>query len=300
VGRKPHLPEEELVQAVLVLPLEAKVEKAFRRVLATLGGPWRPARRGRPPLRTSKDYALALFVRAFYGWSYREAQAVLRVPRSCLNWAFKRLRVAWVRALIARTAQRLRKQFAVTCGILDSTGVSLSSSGAKRLFYRPYWKLHALVEYAPWAHRVWFAAAKPTRGNVADVVVGKQLLDGAPPSTLYADRGYDAESLYRIAYACGWRINMQQRKCAARRTGIRGRVWRSYDEVKRKKYRGRVEAAFGGFANRYASRIKERLACTRRRACLMWAVAHNIRTLAKASSALIYWTVSDSGRQAQA
>ena len=74
---------------------------------------------------------------------------------------------------------------------------------------------------------------------------------------------------------------MQQRKNAASRRGIRGRVWRSYDDRKRRKYQGTIEAAFGGFANRYASRISEKKTSTRRRACELWAAAHNIRTMAK-------------------
>ena len=284
------------MKAATVLPVEAGVEKIFRRVFAAVGGPWKRARRGRKPLREPCEYARALFVRSFYGWSYRTAAAVLRVPRSCLHWAFKRLQAAWVNALVEHTAAALRRSNAVECAILDSTGVSLQPAGCKRNgLPRPVWKLHALVEYAPQAHKLWFAAARATRGNVADVVVGKALLGGAPPSELYADKAYDAEALYRLAFKRGWRVNMQQRRCCASRTGVRGRVWRSYNDEKRRKYRGRIEAAFGGFANRYASRIAERLAGTRTCACLLWCVAHNVRTLAKTANsfiALIYWTLS--------
>mgnify|MGYP001557791983 FL=1 len=256
-------------------------------MLAAVGEPWRLARTGRPPLRRPKEYALALFCRSFWGWTFREAGCVLKIPKTCLHWASKRLQAAWVKALIQRTAERLRSLYTAKCAILDSTGVSLHGAGFKRRFERrKHFKLHGFVEYSPWAHRIWFAAVKVTSSRVHDVRAGRRMLGEAPPSELYGDKAFDAKSLYKLAYELGWIICMQQRKTAASRRGIRGKVWRSYDDAKRKKYRGRVEAAFGGFANRYGSRINEKLTSTRRRACEMWALAHNIRTLAK--SALNY------------
>ncbi len=281
------------MQPVLELPLPQGAEKAFRRVLAIVGEPWRRAKTGRPPKRTPRDYALALFARAYWSWTLREAECVLRIPKSCLHWASKRLTLAWVQALVASTAQRLRRQFRVKCVILDSTGVSLRSNGFKRRARRrAHWKLHVIAEHAPWAHRTWFAFATATRGAVHDVTVGRRLLGKAPPPPeLYADKAYDDKKFYKLAFKHGFTPCMQQRKNAASRHGVRGRVWRSYDDRKRKSFRGRVEAPFGGFANRYASRINERLTSTRRRACLSWCVAHNVRSLAKslASAFLHLW-----------
>ena len=227
-------------------------------------------------------YALALFVRSFYGFSYRTAAAILKIPKSCLQWAFCKLQSAWVSALVERAAENLRSAYKVKCAILDSTGIVLRAFGYKRRFQRrPYWKLHAIAEHAPWAHKIWFAAAKATRGFVHDVVIGRQLLEKAPPAELYGDRAYDDKKLFKLALQLGFDPIMQQRRNAASRRGIRGVIWMNYDDAKRRKYRGRIEAMFGGFANRYGSRISERKTGTRRRACLMWAVAHNVRTLAK-------------------
>jgi hypothetical protein len=270
------------VVPVLGIPLDDRVVKAFRRVYAAVGEPWRLAKTGRPPKRRPDEYALALFARSFWGWTFREAACILKVPKTCLHWASKRLALAWVRALVERTALDLREKFVVKCRIADSTGVSVHSSGFKRRFQRrAYWKLHAIVDYAPWAHKLWFSVARATRGAVHDVVIGRRLLEKTPPSELYADKAYDDKKFYKIAFKHGFTPCMQQRKNAARRTGVRGKIWRSYDDRKRKKYRGRIEAAFGGFANRYHSRINERKTSTRRRACEMWAITHNIRTLAK-------------------
>ena len=267
---------------VLELPVPKQVEKVFRRVLAAVGEPWRLAKTGRPPKRRPREYALALFVRSFWGWTFREAECVLRVPKSCLHWAAKRLKTAWVLALVERTAENLRKAFKVKCVILDSTGVSVRSAGYKRRAKRrQFWKLHGITEYAPWAHRTWFASVRATTGRVHDVKIGRKLLEKAPPNDLYADKAYDDKKFYKLAFKQGFKPCMQQRKNTASRTGIRGKVWRSYNDRKRKKYRGRVEAPFGGFANRYASRINEKLTSTRRRACTFWAAAHNTRTLAK-------------------
>ena len=267
---------------VLNLPLEPQIEKTFRRLLAAIGEPWKPAKTGRPPKRRPREYALALFCRAFWKWSFREAECILKIPKTCLQWASRRLQSAWVSALIERTAERLRSACKVKCAILDSTGVSVRGFGFKRRFQRrPYWKLHAIAEYAPRAHKIWFAAAKATRGFVHDVVAGRQLLEKAPPADLYGDMAYDDKKLFRLALRLGFRPCMQQRKNSASRRGIRGVIWRNYDDAKRRKYRGRIEAMFGGFANRYCSAISEKKTSTRRRACLLWAVAHNVRTMAK-------------------
>ncbi|MFH1751102.1 MAG: hypothetical protein ABH863_05465, partial [Candidatus Micrarchaeota archaeon] len=84
------------------MPLEPQIEKTFRRILAAVGEPWRLAKRGRKPKRSPKEYALALFARSFYGFSYRTAAAVLKIPKSCLQWAFCKLKSAWIAALVER------------------------------------------------------------------------------------------------------------------------------------------------------------------------------------------------------
>ena len=80
---------------------------------------------------------------------------------------------------------------------------------------------------------------------------------------------------------------MRQRKNCEWNRGLRGRVLREYDDSEYRALRGRVEAPFGGFARRYASRLHERLASTRKIACLLWAVAHNVRTIARTVKS--YW-----------
>lgn len=85
---------------VLEIPLNAKVEKTFHRLIAVIGEPWKTLKRGRPPERQPFDYALALFAKAFYNWSYHTAEAILEIPKSCLQWAFTKLSNAWVQALV--------------------------------------------------------------------------------------------------------------------------------------------------------------------------------------------------------
>ena len=283
--------------SVLNNPLPVPALKAFRRVLAAVGEPWRLARRGRPPKRKPRAYALALFVKAYWGWALREAECVLRIPKSSLHWASKRLRDAWVRALVARTAARLRREHAAACSILDSTGVSWSPLGCKRRFERrPYGQLHAMVEYAPKAHAVWFSDAIATASPRGDAPMGERLLASEHAlrlrccwRTKVTTRFRCTASLFGVGGACA---------CASARTasgtaacewnrGLRGRVLREYDDDEYRALRGRVEAPFGGFARRYASRLHERLASTRKTACLLWVVAHNVRTIARTIRS--YW-----------
>jgi len=64
--------------------------------------------------------------------TYRAAEELLGIPKTCLHWAFQRLEQAWVRALIKRTSWRLERELESDSQALDSTGVSLSANGFKR------------------------------------------------------------------------------------------------------------------------------------------------------------------------
>ncbi len=163
--------------------------RTFRRLLKAAGEPFRKARRGRPFKRAPKRYALYLAIRAMFGWSLREAEAILAL-------------------IFPRTDH------------------------------------------------------------------------------LLADRGYDAEALYRLAYRKGWKICMKQRKPFESRFGLRGKVLSSFSLETYCAFRGRVESIFGGFANRYASLVRERLVPARSKASLWWCVAHNLRVLMRLQSAL--------------
>jgi len=264
------------------IPLSDNVFMSFRRALRATGLPWKRSKRGRPPDHSSKKFAWALFVRAFYGWSYRVTEAVMSIPRSCLHWAFMRAPMAWIKRLTTLTVVFLRQKKQAVCGIMDSTGVGVSAPGFKRKgLRRPYWKMHALVEYCPGF--VWFVDSKGTPGYKADITIGRKLLaeNDLDAEWLFADKGYDDKKFYKQAYKKGLTPIMQQRSFAASRKGVRGKVWRDYNNALRKRYRGMVETPFGGFANRYASRIGERKTKTRRISIQFRALAHNIRTLAK-------------------
>jgi len=272
------------VDAVLVFPVSKQVEKAFRRVLAAVGEPWRLAKRGRKPKRSPKDYSLALFARSFYGFSYRTASAILGIPKSCLHWAFQRLQQPWVQALVTNTCSRLERELQSDSQVLGSTGVSLSANGFKRkALCDSFLKLHALTAYSRKHRAIWFVKAKVTTKHVHDVKPGMQFVQTTPlASTLLGDKAYDSSGLYRLAFKRGLHVCMRQRKNCEWNRGLRGRVYKQYDDWFYKSERGRVEAAFGGFANRYGSRVLEKKFATQTLACLLWAVAHNIRTIAKA------------------
>ena len=277
-------------------PLEKGVVKAFRRFLGQVGDPWRLAGFGRPPKRRPSEYAFALFVKVARDLSYRTAECLLGIPRSSLHWAFKRLPLAWLRQLLVCSAALLRKLVKPKCGILDSTGVSLTGFGCtRRSEWKDFWKLHVLAEYAPQASAVWVACAKPTSKHAADVVVGRKLLaESPPPTTLFGDKAYDDRKLFALAYRQGWRVCMQQRKTSLSLVGLRGRVWRDYDNDLRKRYRGMVETIFAAFSKRHSSRINERLSTTRAKTLLFWCINHNTRTTnkIKTTTLLIYWTLS--------
>lgn len=275
-------------------PLDKKILKTFYRFVGRVGNPWTIAGFGRPPKRQPKEYGLTLFVKGFYGWSYRVASAVLGIPRSSLHWAFKRLKKEWLQSLLRFSSVWLRGSLKPVAGILDSTGISLTSFGfTRKTIHKNHWKLHCFVEYTPGF--VWVAQAKPTPGNTADVVVGRELLANTSfPTTLFGDKAYDDKKLFRMAYRKGWKVCMQQRRTSLSFKGLRGKVWRDYDDEARKHFRSRIETIFAGFANRYSSQIRERLTSTRTKILLLWCVSHNMRTINKIKTiiTLTYWTVS--------
>jgi hypothetical protein len=71
-----------------------------------------------------------------------------------------------------------------------------------------------------------------------------------------------------------------------------GRVLKKYNDETHNNFRRRVESPFGGFAKRYHSIIEEQKPNTHICASLLWALVHNVRTLAKTLTRLNYWTVS--------
>ena len=66
--------------AATVLLISKRVEKAFLRVLKAVGEPWKLSRRGRKPLRSPRQYALALFAKAFYGSTCNNASTGHAAP----------------------------------------------------------------------------------------------------------------------------------------------------------------------------------------------------------------------------
>jgi hypothetical protein len=225
-----------------------------------------------------------------FGWSLREAEAILalifpRTDHSCLYWASAKLPSRYLQMLIEGASRLIELKCAPDASILDSTGVELS------LLHKEgqYRKLHVLAHYCRAKRAVWIAKARETDRGTADITIGLQLLSEVPPpqgGLLLADRGYDAEALYRLAYRKGWKICMKQRKPFESRFGLRGKVRSSFSLETYRAYRGRVESIFGGFANRYASLVRERLASARSKASRWWCVSHNLRVLMKLQSAL--------------
>jgi hypothetical protein len=225
-----------------------------------------------------------------FGWSLREAETILglvfrRTDHSCLHWAAKKLPASYLQMLIESASKLIELKCAPDASILDSTGVELS------LLHKEgqYRKLHVLAHYCRAKRAVWIAKARETDRGTADITIGLQLLSQVPPpkgGLLLADRGYDAKSLYRLAFRKGWKICMKQRKPFESLRGLRGKVLSSFSLDVYRAFRGRVESIFGGFANRYASLVRERLASAREKASLWWCVSHNMRVLMRLRSAL--------------
>ena len=98
-----------------------------------------------------------------------------------------------------------------------------------------------------------------------------------PAGKLFADSAYDAEETFELSFEKGLtpiikpRIN--SKKGFFRKKARRAWSKRAYD-----KYRSRVETVFAGSQARNHNTVRERRVATRRRAVVLLAVAHNLRT----------------------
>lgn len=175
--------------------------------------------------------------------------------------------------------------------VTDSTGVETDryrkrGKGLKTVQEHEFLKLHMLASYSREAGLVPIPAARVTRSKAHNSPQFKRLLENfrGEDEFLLGDSAYDAGKNFELARNHGLKPVIKLKNI--RTKGLLRRQAARDFERNRELYRmrGVGEAPFGGFATRYNSQTRCRLARTRRADSLLMAVAHDVRTYVRAQA----------------
>ena len=256
--------------------------------------PWPRARRGRPPKFSARRHAAICLTARCLDLTYREVEGqaplFLRetIDHSTVGWALKRLRVNYVRLLLAVLRRELQRSLRCELYVVDTTGISTPRLRRRRKAFktlreREFLKLHVLLGYSRQASALVVAASRVTKASVTDGSQLGYLLRGlrARGEPLLADAAYDSRRNLELAAKHSFRPVFKPRSFE-----FHGLFWKQKlreFERDRKLYRQRgiAEALFAGLANRYGSRTRCKRVRTKTTGILLTLVAHNLRTLAR-------------------
>ena len=268
-----------------------EIFKLCSRVARRLGPPWKVSRRGRPPKFHPTEHAAVCIYRKCSCPTFRgaEGDTVLlldtRIDHVTIWWAFQRIPVIYFERALELLYELISKLFKCEIFVTDSTGVETDRyrkrrKGLKTVQEHEFLKLHMLAGYSREAGLVPIPAAKVTRGEAHDSPQFKRLLknfwgEGEP---LLSDSAYDAGKNFELARKHGLKPVIKLRNIKPKGL-LRKQAARDF-ERNRELYRmqGVGEASFGGFAIKYNSRTRCRLARTKRADSLLMAIAHDVRT----------------------
>ena len=274
---------------------KSEVFKLCSRVASALDPPWQVSERGRPPKFRPELYASVGIFRKYFGSSLRAAEGEaplligLRMDHATIWWGLQRMPIAYFERALELLYGLIAKLFKCEIFVTDSTGVETDRYQERRRALktgpeREFVKLHVLEGYSRQAGLVPIVAAKVTRGYAHDSPQFKRLLKnfrgGGEP--LLGDSAYDAAKNFELARRHGFEPVIKLRNIGPKGL-LRRQAARDFDRNRELyRMRGVGETPFGGFAVRYGSRTRCRLPKTRAIDSLLMAIAHNLRTYARA------------------
>ena len=271
-----------------------EVFKVCLRVSSKLGPPWQISKRGRPPTIHPTMHAAICIFRKCFGSSFRGAASDMsslgvRVDHVTIWWALWRIPLSYFERALGLLYELIAELFKCVLFITDSTGIETDRyrkrrRGLKNVKEHEFLKLHMLAGYSREAGLTPILSARVTRGEAHDSPQFEKLLKnfqgrGEP---LLGDSAYDAGKNFELARKHGLRPLIKLRDIEPK--GLLRRQAAHDFEQNRELYRmrGVGEAPFGGFAIRYNSQTRCRLAHMRRADSLLMAVAHDVRTYMRA------------------
>lgn len=272
-----------------------EIFKICSRVVSILGPPWQVSKRGRLPKFRPELYAAMGIFRKYFGSSLRAAEGEtplligLRMDHATIWWGLQRMPIVYFERALELLYELIAKLFKCEIFITDSTGVETDRYQERRRALktcpeREFVKLHVLEGYSREAGLVPIVAARVTQGQAHDSPQFKCLLKkfrgGGEP--LLGDSAYDAAKNFELAKRHGFEPVIKLKNIGLKGL-LRRQAARDFDRNRELyRMRGVGEAPFGGFAVRYESRTRCRLLKTRAIDSLLMAIAHNLRTYARA------------------
>ena len=269
-------------------------KQVFETVLsrvARLPPPWHKHKRGRPYRTQPREYAALLVVARLNDWSTRQIEAISdyllgrAIDHASAAWALAKVLPGYLELLIKQVYNAIVGSLTQLFHVGDSTGVRTDRTRIVERVFRQGkeiedLKLHVLATWLPKRHAIAIATASCTRGERHDSPALRELLQRTQLRSgkkLLLDRAYDGEKNFELAFEMNL-IPLIKRRANSRRGFYRRKAAKYWNECIYQKQRSRVETVFAGTQARNGNRVCERLTRTRRRAVVLLAVAHNLRT----------------------
>ena len=274
-----------------------EVFKLCSRVARKLGPPWQVSKRGRPPTFHPTEHAAVCIYRKCSCPTFRDAEGdtglllSTRIDHVTIWWAFQRIPVIYFERALELLYELTTELFRCEIFVTDSTGVETDRyrkrrKGLKTVQEHEFLKLHMLAGYSREAGLVPIPAARVTRGEAHDSPQFKRLLENfqGAGEPLLGDSAYDAGKNFELARKHGLKPVIKLRNIKTKGL-LRRQAVRDFEQNRELyRMRGVGEAPFGGFATKYNSRTRCRLARTRRADSLLMTVAHDVRTYMRAQA----------------
>lgn len=253
------------------------VWKETRRVVSRTGPSWKKKKRGRPYKHGPRLQTSLILYESYFDLTLREAEghaallAKTAIDHSTIGRAYRRTAECYLLTLLRLLHAKLNSGDVVL--MTDSTGISTDyKTGEER---REPVKLSILAAYNRKHRRLTIANACVSKEG-PDFQLLERLLVPGRGQVLLADRGYDSEANFKLAYRLGYVPLIKQRSISYH-GHYRGKARRIFDEYAYRN-RGIIEGAFARIEKLYSSRTRFILPHNRAVHLLCLCISHNIRT----------------------
>lgn len=263
--------------------------------VGTLPPPYLLSGRGGRAALTPHEAAAFQVLKVHFDLTLRDLEAVsdlllgVHVDHSTFQRHFDRIPPHYMGRVAGRLDEEIRERLQQVAWYLiaDSTKVPLDRQyattrvGTTDRMVQKQEQFHVLSMYAPQVGIV--TVTRAHTGVMGEVQALQNQLQTMPDHLLQgrgllADRGYDAEALFRTLYQRGAIPIIKQRAWGTTRA-YRGKAQRDYSPEAYHDLRGIVEGIFGGLHTRHSLHIRSRKKRTQQRDDLALAASHNLQSL---------------------
>lgn len=276
-----------------------KVWNFINEIINEIGLPFKKSRLGRNPKLDIKLYAKIIVYLFYFGIDLREAQDELeRFEGKTINftnidrWLWK-VNEEWIRQAVQLLHYKIESMFRKGEYISDASSVTTNNyyettrldSEGKPILDKLCMKLHVFVTYFFTIGLVSIANFHVTHGDASEnPVLHENLLENVKVRKgrrHHADKGFWSKLNILKTRMLGLKPNIVPKNKSEKGLVIKKAI-QEYDNEARKKYRGLVEAVFGGLTTGQGMKTRYRKDCARRVHVGFLALTHEMRTYFRA------------------